>query len=287
MSDIVHHSSSCKPLDLERRDTIGIDHGSAAHRADHEQLGGEQVDEHTVELADKGAAGLADKEVAEQAAELVGKQVDEQAGEQTAEQTDERTVEKTDKQAAQQSNKEAEKHADTAAAGGNSHSEGGAPDVMGGDIVDDAHERAAHGADRARLGDGQTDAGGDNTHGNSRAPAVEGGDIIHLAHEHAALDGGGDGQGTSVPAQTDRVIGRLAKNTREAISVVLCAFRGHRFIDVRIMVAGKDSTLPPTAKGVTIKADILPALIALLEQARGRPRARWQALADRIRPSSI
>src|SRR5258708_241190 len=50
-------------------------------------------------------------------------------------------------------------------------------------------------------------------------------------------------------AQEDRLIGTLPKNSREAISVMLRTFKGHKFVDVRVMFAGKDDTLQPTGKG--------------------------------------
>ena len=68
-------------------------------------------------------------------------------------------------------------------------------------------------------------------------------------------------------AEPDRIIGTVAKNTRESVAVMLRTFKGHRFVDVRVMVANGEGGSTPTGKGVALKAGALPELIELLGRA--------------------
>ncbi len=68
----------------------------------------------------------------------------------------------------------------------------------------------------------------------------------------------------------NQAIGTLAKNSRESISVALRTYKGQRFVDVRIVVEGRDGTPQPTGKGVAVKADNLPALVDLLREAHAK-----------------
>jgi hypothetical protein len=67
-------------------------------------------------------------------------------------------------------------------------------------------------------------------------------------------------------AEPDRLIGSLTKNARETVAVSLRTFKGHRFCDLRVMASKPDGGTTPTAKGVTLKAEALPELIALLQR---------------------
>ena len=69
------------------------------------------------------------------------------------------------------------------------------------------------------------------------------------------------------PTDPDRIIGTMTKNSRESIAVMLRTFKGHRFCDVRVMVAGPDGGTTPTGKGVALKTSAIPELIALLRSA--------------------
>ncbi len=71
----------------------------------------------------------------------------------------------------------------------------------------------------------------------------------------------------NAPAEPDRIIGTMAKNSREGIAVMLRTFKGHRFCDVRVMVAGPDGSATPTGKGVALKTSAIPELISLLKNA--------------------
>ncbi len=68
-------------------------------------------------------------------------------------------------------------------------------------------------------------------------------------------------------AEPDRIIGTVTKNARESVAVMLRTFKGHRFVDVRVMVANGAGGSTPTGKGVALKADGMPQLIDLLRRA--------------------
>ena len=68
-------------------------------------------------------------------------------------------------------------------------------------------------------------------------------------------------------AEPDRIIGTVTKNSRESVAVMLRSFKGHRFCDVRVMVAKPEGGTTPTGKGVALKAGAIPELIGLLQRA--------------------
>lgn len=64
-------------------------------------------------------------------------------------------------------------------------------------------------------------------------------------------------------------IGRVEKNSREAVVVSLSEYRGTPLIDVRVFGDfHDDGELRPTSKGVSLRIQRLPLLIAELEKAR-------------------
>jgi hypothetical protein len=67
--------------------------------------------------------------------------------------------------------------------------------------------------------------------------------------------------------EPDRIIGTVTKNTRESVAVAMRTFKGHRFIDVRIVAALADGNTVPTGKGVALRADVVPELVTLLRRA--------------------
>ena len=69
------------------------------------------------------------------------------------------------------------------------------------------------------------------------------------------------------PAEPDRIIGSVTKNSRESVAVMLRTFKGHRFADVRVMASKPDGGTTPTGKGVALNANALPELIDLLQRA--------------------
>lgn len=70
----------------------------------------------------------------------------------------------------------------------------------------------------------------------------------------------------------DKPVGSITKNDRESIVVALRAFKGHRFVDVRIYATRPDGEKVPTAKGLTLKPDALPQLADLLRTAHATAR---------------
>ena len=67
--------------------------------------------------------------------------------------------------------------------------------------------------------------------------------------------------------EADRIIGTVAKNGRESIAVALRHFKGHRFVDVRVMAPKPDGGMTPSGKGIALRADAVPELIELLRSA--------------------
>ena len=66
--------------------------------------------------------------------------------------------------------------------------------------------------------------------------------------------------------EPDRITGMVTKNSRENVAVMLRSFRGHRFCDVRVMVAKPDGGATPTGKGVALRAGAIPELIGLRQR---------------------
>jgi Transcriptional Coactivator p15 (PC4) len=72
--------------------------------------------------------------------------------------------------------------------------------------------------------------------------------------------------------QLKRVILEVPKyrNRPETIRVSLLSYRGHVYVDIRVYLAGK-----PTRKGIAIHRDLLPQVLAALQQAQ---RTWWDEL---------
>ncbi len=71
------------------------------------------------------------------------------------------------------------------------------------------------------------------------------------------------------------VVAELVKNSRETVKISLSEYHGQPLADVRIYapVPGTD-VLCPTKKGLSVRVDILPDLIAGLREAEAQARAR-------------
>lgn len=65
----------------------------------------------------------------------------------------------------------------------------------------------------------------------------------------------------------DILIAEIPKNSREAYRVRIGEYKGHRFIDVRIWY-GDEKDRKPSGKGVAIRPDAIPAVIAALQEAQ-------------------
>lgn len=64
------------------------------------------------------------------------------------------------------------------------------------------------------------------------------------------------------------ILGDIQKNSREVVRVSLTV-KGHKLLDARIY-AGDDAKA--TAKGISVKVALLPALIVLLQKAEAQAR---------------
>jgi len=65
------------------------------------------------------------------------------------------------------------------------------------------------------------------------------------------------------------LIAEIAKNGRECFRIQITDYKGARYVDVRVWY-GDPADRKPSAKGVTLKADAIPAVIAALQEAQAR-----------------
>ncbi len=63
----------------------------------------------------------------------------------------------------------------------------------------------------------------------------------------------------------DRVVYAFPKNRNEEVRATLSTFKGRRFAHVRVYVSDEDDELHPTRKGVAVKVEDLPKLLAAVE----------------------
>ena len=72
---------------------------------------------------------------------------------------------------------------------------------------------------------------------------------------------------------TDRTVATLTKNATEELRVTLTEYQGKPLLDLRVFTTYRTTgEVGPTKKGVTIKVELLPDLIAALRQAEGEAR---------------
>jgi hypothetical protein len=64
------------------------------------------------------------------------------------------------------------------------------------------------------------------------------------------------------------VVGSFPKNNREEVRVSLSKFKGYDLVGVRQWFRNENDEPRPSKSGVTIRVDLLPELLALIEQAR-------------------
>lgn len=67
----------------------------------------------------------------------------------------------------------------------------------------------------------------------------------------------------------DTVIAEIPKNSRETYRIRLGEYKGHVFCDLRLWYS-TEGDKKPSAKGIAIKPDALPAVIAALQDAQKR-----------------
>jgi hypothetical protein len=86
---------------------------------------------------------------------------------------------------------------------------------------------------------------------------------------------------TDAPADVHIV--DVRKNARELLRIAIREFKGRRNVDLRTYFLGDDGAFLPTAKGVSIRPDLLSDVIAALQAAEAKS-ARGRA--SRMRTSS-
>jgi hypothetical protein len=66
------------------------------------------------------------------------------------------------------------------------------------------------------------------------------------------------------------VVGSVRKNSLEEVRVSISEFRGHNLVDVRVFADfdGRGGEPRPTKKGIALKVELLPDLIAALQAAQ-------------------
>jgi hypothetical protein len=65
----------------------------------------------------------------------------------------------------------------------------------------------------------------------------------------------------------------VRKNARELIRIAIREFKGRRNVDLRTYFLGSDGAFLPTSKGVSLRPDLLPAVIRGLQDAEATARA--------------
>jgi hypothetical protein len=69
-----------------------------------------------------------------------------------------------------------------------------------------------------------------------------------------------------------RLLRDIKKNARETLRVELDEFKGHQLVAARLWFDDGSGELKPTPKGLTIKVELLPDLIAALAAAEAAAR---------------
>ncbi len=69
-------------------------------------------------------------------------------------------------------------------------------------------------------------------------------------------------------ADDDIVVGSFPKNNREEVRVTLSKFKGYDLVGVRQWFRNDDDDPRPSKSGVTIRVDLLPDLLDLIQKAR-------------------
>lgn len=70
------------------------------------------------------------------------------------------------------------------------------------------------------------------------------------------------------------MVAAIGKNAREEVRVVLDTFKGSQLVDMRAFSTfSAAGVMMPTKKGLSLRAELLPELIAALEKARDEAEA--------------
>lgn len=63
-------------------------------------------------------------------------------------------------------------------------------------------------------------------------------------------------------------VGGFAKNDHEDVRVTFSKYKGYDLLGVRVWYRNSEDELRPSKSGVTVRVDLLPDLLALLQQAK-------------------
>jgi hypothetical protein len=68
--------------------------------------------------------------------------------------------------------------------------------------------------------------------------------------------------------QDGELIATIPKNALDQVQVQLKHFHGHRLCDIRVFTQYDSGEIGPTKKGISLKIEKLPELIAALQEAQ-------------------
>ena len=79
-----------------------------------------------------------------------------------------------------------------------------------------------------------------------------------------------DGMTATATSPGNVVIAEIEKNSREIIVVAMSEFKRISFVDIRVNYKTETGDFAPTKKGVAVRPEKLPELIAALQTALGK-----------------
>ena len=69
-------------------------------------------------------------------------------------------------------------------------------------------------------------------------------------------------------ADEEIIVGSFPKNDREDVRVSLSKFKGYDLLGVRVWYKSENDDPRPSKSGITIRVEMLPALLELMQQAK-------------------
>ncbi len=69
-------------------------------------------------------------------------------------------------------------------------------------------------------------------------------------------------------ADEEIIVGSFPKNNREDVRVSLSKYKGYDLLGVRVWYRSEHDDPKPSKSGITIRVEMLPDLLALMQQAR-------------------
>jgi len=68
----------------------------------------------------------------------------------------------------------------------------------------------------------------------------------------------------------ETIVGSFPKNNREEVRVTLSKFKGYDLVGVRQWFRNENDEPRPSKSGITIRVDLLPELLDLIQQAQDK-----------------